>query len=382
MPTRLLGLALLILAVASTAAAGVRTASGLRLGQNGEITRFVLDLSESVPFEVKVLGDPDRAVVLLPEMRFAIEPGAGGQGQGVVRGYRVHVTEIGSSVVLDLARPASVLAAFLIPPRDGAGHRLVVDLKPQGPVEATSLTQLAALTPPPPLRKPAARRVIVLDAGHGGIDPGTISAGGVYEKEITLAMAQEMRRRLLATGRYTVVMTRDSDVFLSLGERVRVAREAQADLFVSIHADSLGEKTHRGGTVYTLSQTASDKEAEALAARENKSDIIAGVDFGNQPKEVMSILIDLAQRETMNLSAQFAQVLSAEMGQRVAMNRNSHRFAGFRVLSAPDVPSVLVELGYLSNPKDEAMIRSPAGRAKFAEALTEAVDRYFATLPH
>ena len=386
MRSRLLGLVLILLAVASTAVASIRTASGPRLGQNGEITRFVLDLSESVPFEVKVLGDPDRAVVLLPEMRFSVEPGAGQHGQGVVRGFRVHVTEIGSSVVLDLARPASVLAAFLIPPRDGAGHRLVIDLKPQGatggPAEAASLTQLAALTPPPPLRKPPSRRVVVLDAGHGGIDPGTISAGGVYEKEITLAVAQEMRRRLLASGRYTVVMTRDSDVFLSLAERVSVARQAQADLFISIHADSLGEKNHRGGTVYTLSQTASDKEAEALAARENKSDIIAGVDFGNQPKEVMSILIDLAQRETMNLSAQFAQVLSAEMRERVAMNRNSHRFAGFRVLSAPDVPSVLVELGYLSNPKDEAMIRSPAGRAKFAEALGEAVDRYFATLPH
>ncbi|WP_119422873.1 N-acetylmuramoyl-L-alanine amidase [Desertibaculum subflavum] len=382
MRTRLLGLALIFLAAASTAMASVRTASGLRLGQNGEITRFVVDISESVPFEVKVLGDPDRAVVLLPQMRFAVDPGAGEQGQGVVRGFRVHVTEIGSSVVLDLNRPVSVLAAFMIPPRDGAGHRLVVDLKPQGPPDATSLTQLAALTPPPPLRKPPARRVVVLDAGHGGIDPGAVSAGGFYEKEITLAMAQEMRRKLLALGRYTVVMTRDSDVFLSLAERVRAAREAQADLFVSIHADSIGERAHRGGTVYTLSQTASDKEAEALAARENKADIIVGVDFGNQPKEVMSILIDLAQRETMNLSAQFAQHLSDEMRQRVPMNRNAHRFAGFRVLSAPDVPSVLVELGYLSNPKDEAIIRSPAGRAKFAEALAEAVDRYFATLAH
>ena len=382
MRLRILGLALILLAVASTAWASIRTASGPRLGQNGEITRFVLDLSEPVPFEVKVLGEPDRAVVLLPQMRFSVEQGVGENGQGVVRGFRVHATEIGSSVVLDLARPASVLAAFVIPPRDGAGHRLVVDLKPLGPADAASLTQLAALTPPPPMRKPSARRVVVLDAGHGGVDPGTVSAGGAYEKEITLAVAQEMRRRLLANGRYTVVMTRDTDVFLSLAERVRVAREVQADLFISIHADSLGEKAHRGGTVYTLSQTASDKEAEALAARENKSDIIAGVDFGNQPKEVMSILIDLAQRETMNLSAQFAQVLSGEMRERVAMNRNSHRFAGFRVLSAPDVPSVLIELGYLSNAKDEAMIRSPAGRAKFAEALAEALDRYFATLPH
>jgi N-acetylmuramoyl-L-alanine amidase len=382
MPSRLLALVLILLAVCSTASASVRTVSGLRLGQNGEITRFVLDLSESVPFEVKVLGDPDRAVVLLPQMRFAVDPSAGARGRGIVRGFRVHATDIGSSVVLELERPASVLAAFLIPPRDGAGHRLVVDLKPQGPPSPDEMTQLAALTPPPPLRKPEARRVVVLDAGHGGVDPGTISAGGVYEKEITLAMAQEMRRRLEASGRYTVLMTRDSDVFLSLGDRVRIAREAQADLFISIHADSLGERSHRGGTVYTLSQTASDKEAEALAARENKSDIIAGVDFGNQPKEVMSILIDLAQRETMNLSAQFAQLLSTEMGKRVAMNRNPHRFAGFRVLSAPDVPSVLVELGYLSNPQDEAVIRSAAGRGKFAEALVQAVDRYFATLPH
>jgi N-acetylmuramoyl-L-alanine amidase len=386
---------LLLLTIASavpavTALAGVRTASGPRLGQTGDVTRFALDLSEAVPFEVKVFADPDRAVVLLPQMRFAVEPGIGAEGRGVVTGFRIHATEIGASVVLDLARPASVLAAFVLPPHDGAGYRLVVDLRPKGGSRAepagglaTSTpadAQLAAFSVPPPLRKPPSRHVVVLDAGHGGADPGAISASGFYEKEVTLAMAQEMRRRLVASGRYSVVLTRNTDLFIPLGDRVRIAREAQADLFVSIHADSIGERTHRGGTVYTLSQTASDKEAEGLAARENKADIINGVDFGEQSREVMSILIDLAQRETMNLSAQFAQILSGEMGQRVPMNRNSHRFAGFRVLSAPDVPSVLIELGYLSNAKDESMIRSAAGRGKFADALVEAVDRYFATL--
>ncbi len=367
--------------------AGAVSASGARLGENGSVTRFVVDLSEPVAFQVKTLGDPDRAVLLLPEMRWSLSPGVGQDGLGIVKGFRVHVTELGSSVVLDLLAPASV-DAFLLPPQDGAGSRLVLDLTPMASA-AESGTAIASaqaapavaavmVLPPPPMAKPRGKRLIVLDPGHGGVDPGAIGASGIYEKEITLAVALEMRRKLQATGRYSVLMTRSTDVFLPLDERVRVAREAEADLFVSIHADSLGSKNHRGGTVYTLSQTASDKEAEALAARENKADIIAGVNLLNQPKEVLSILIDLAQRESMNLSAQFAQILTVELRNRVAMNRNSHRFAGFRVLTAPDMPSVLVELGYLSNEKDEAVVRSRAGQAKFADALVDAVDRYFA----
>ncbi len=364
------------------------SASGARLGENGDTTRFVVDLSEPVAFQVKTLGDPDRAVLLLPEMRWSLLPGVGQEGLGIVKGFRVHVTELGSSVVLDLLGPASV-AAFLLPPQDGNGSRLVVDLRPRQASEGAGMTVAsgtapavapiaAVAAPPAPMSKPRGRRIIVLDPGHGGVDPGAVAASGAYEKDITLAVALEMRRKLLATGRYSVVMTRSTDVFLQLDERVRVAREADADLFVSIHADSIGSKDHRGGTVYTLSQTASDKEAEALAARENKADIIAGVNLVNQPKEVLSILIDLAQRESMNLSAQFAQILTGELRSRVTMNRNSHRFAGFRVLTAPDIPSVLVELGYLSNEKDEAVVRSRAGQGKFADALVEAVDRYFA----
>lgn len=379
----------LLLGCLSAPQAGAVSASGARLGENGETTRFVVDLSEPVAFQVKTLGDPDRAVLLLPEMRWSLSPGVGQDGLGIVKGFRVHVTELGSSVVLDLLAPASV-AAFLLPPQDGAGARLVVDLKPRLAADAGQVTAVAAASapavsqvsavaaPPAPMSKPRGRRVVVLDAGHGGIDPGAIGASGVYEKEITLAVALEMRRKLLATNRYSVLMTRSGDTFLPLDERVKVAREADADLFVSIHADSIGSKDHRGGTVYTLSQNASDKEAEALAARENKADIIAGVNLVNQPKEVLSILIDLAQRESMNLSAQFAQILTGELGSRVTMNRNSHRFAGFRVLTAPDMPSVLIELGYLSNEKDEAVVRSRAGQGKFADALVEAVDRYFA----
>lgn len=377
MPSRLLALVLIMLAVCSTASASVRTVSGLRLGQNGEITRFVLDLSESVPFEVKVLGDPDRAVVLLPQMRFAVDPSAGARGRGIVRGFRVHATDIGSSVVLDLERPASVLAAFLIPPRDGAGHRLVVDLKPQGPPSPDEMTQLAALTPPPPLRKPEARRVVVLDAGHGGVDPGTISAGGVYEKEITLAMALELKKQLEKTGRYQAVLTRDSDVFIRLRDRIAIARGAGADLFISLHADAHSTKNLRGASVYTLSEQASDSEAAALATKENKSDVIAGIDLSNENEVVTNILIDLAQRETKNLSARFAALLVAELKRDTLLLRNSHRFAGFAVLKAPDVPSVLVELGYLSSDEDEAELRSAKHRAKLGAAIRRAIDAFF-----
>jgi N-acetylmuramoyl-L-alanine amidase len=219
--------------------------------------------------------------------------------------------------------------------------------------------------------------LIYIDPGHGGPDPGTIGTTGTYEKDVTLAMAKELQRQLLATGRYRVKMTRDSDKFVALRPRFEMARRDHADMFISLHADANPFFAARGATVYTLSETASDSEAEALAAKENKADLIDGVDLSQQNNTVTSILIDLAQRETKNRSAAFAELLVHDMGQVTLMLRNSHRFAGFAVLKAPDIPSVLIELGYLSDAQDEALLISPLHRTKLATAMLHAIDGYY-----
>jgi N-acetylmuramoyl-L-alanine amidase len=250
--------------------------------------------------------------------------------------------------------------------------------------EDVSHTQLATLEVPValPPKKPAAGRdghvpVIVLDAGHGGKDPGAVGANGAMEKDITLQMAKELKRLLEANGRYRVILTREEDKLLALRQRMDVARTAAADLFISLHADHIEQTSLRGASVYTLSENASDAEAAKLAARENKEDLITGVDLSSQSAMVTSILIDLAQRETKNLSARFASMLSEELADRTHVISNSHRFAGFVVLKAPDVPSVLIELGYLSNEKDEAALGSKRHRRVLGSAIRDAIDRYF-----
>jgi N-acetylmuramoyl-L-alanine amidase len=217
----------------------------------------------------------------------------------------------------------------------------------------------------------------VLDAGHGGKDPGAVGANGTMEKNITLQMAKELKRLLEAGGRYKVILTREEDKLLALRQRMDVARGAAADLFISIHADHIEKTSLRGASVYTLSENASDAEAAKLAARENKEDLITGVDLSSQSAMVTSILIDLAQRETKNLSARFASMLSEELADHTHVLSNSHRFAGFVVLKAPDVPSVLIELGYLSNEQDEAALGSKRHRRVLGSAIRDAIERYF-----
>jgi len=229
----------------------------------------------------------------------------------------------------------------------------------------------------PALRPRNERRLIVVDAGHGGPDPGTIGPSGIYEKHITLAMARELKKQLEGTGRYKVALTRKRDVFIRLRERVRKSRDAGADLFISLHADSVKDRRISGPAVYTLSENASDKEAAALAHKENKSDLIAGIDLTHESREVTNILIDLAQRESMNQSAIFAEHLVKEIKRDIKVLRNTHRFAGFAVLKAPDVPSVLLEMGFLSNSRDERNLRSRSYRQKFANALRRGIDNYF-----
>ena len=221
---------------------------------------------------------------------------------------------------------------------------------------------------------------MVVDPGHGGVDPGTTGISGIYEKELTLAAAKELKRQLEASGRYQVVLTRDKDVFLPLRERVQLARTARAELFISLHADSIGSDSIVGSSVYTLSEKASDAQAAALAANENKADTIAGANLDGYSGEVADILIDLAQRETKNDSAKYAHDLVQELDRSGRMLEHASRSAGFAVLKAPDVPSVLLEMGYLSNPQEERELRDPAYRVRLMTAVKRAVDIYFAAL--
>ena len=245
-------------------------------------------------------------------------------------------------------------------------------------VSLVALTVPATLpAPPKPAGQPSHVPVIVLDPGHGGHDPGATATDGTMEKNITLQMAKELKRTLEASGRYKVVLTRQDDTFLPLRSRIDVARAAGADLFISLHADHNDDASLRGASVYTLSETASDTEAAAVAARENKEGLIAGVDLSNQSQMVTSILVDLAQRETNNQSARFAGMLTDSLAEGTLVLPDSHRFAGFVVLKAVDVPSVLIELGYLSNEDDEAALVSSRHRARMAKAVLDAIDHFF-----
>jgi N-acetylmuramoyl-L-alanine amidase len=221
------------------------------------------------------------------------------------------------------------------------------------------------------------KKTIVIDAGHGGVDPGAIGVDRSYEKNITLAVAKELKKQILKTGKYNVVLTRETDVFIPLKQRVAIARKAKADLFVSLHADSVGKKSTRGASVYTLSEKASDKEAELLASRENKADVIAGMDLSTENEEVAGILIDLAQRDTMNQSRQFASHVVKTVGKESLLLTKPNRSAGFAVLKAPDIPSVLIEMGYLSNPTDCKLLKTSSHQQKLSKLIASSVDAFF-----
>lgn len=355
-----------------------------------DVTRLVLEFSDSVTFEIFTLADPHRVVIDLPEVGWRLPQKPLPRHTGLVEQLRYGLFKPGNSrVVLDVNGPSAVRQAHILEPTPQNGPRLVVDLviKPRETAVAAPAraappppTETASLKFQPPLRKPQRerpQRVVVLDPGHGGIDPGAISLNGVYEKHITLAMARAVKAELEAKGGFKVVLTRDRDVFIRLRERVEFARRAGGELFISLHADAIKDASVRGFSVYTLSERASDTVAEELAEKENKADLIAGVDFSDKSPEVANILIDLAQRETMNDSARFAAGLVDDLRQQTRTLRNSHRFAGFAVLKAPDIPSVLIELGFLSNPQDEAQIRNTIHRDRLAKTIARAIRGHF-----
>jgi len=221
------------------------------------------------------------------------------------------------------------------------------------------------------------RRIVMIDPGHGGQDPGAIGIAGTREKFVVLDTARAIARQLAALGRYRVLMTRDSDEYIALRDRVTMAQTGHADLFVSVHADANPNRHIHGASVYTLSEKASDRQAAELAARENDADRVAGIDLSKHEPIVNEILYDLTRRETNNLSLRFAQALVAELGRDVTLMDHTHRSAGFVVLKAPDIPSALVELGCLSNAREERELREDGYQAKLAARVAGSIDNYF-----
>lgn len=371
----------------------------VRLGDHGTKTRFVLEMSDAADYRIFALDDPDRMVIDFDAAAWRAGP-ARTTGVGVVAGHRHGAQDDDSvRVVLDLTGPVRVVESFYLPAVGNHPFRFVLDLAPvSGAVAAPSpgpgapeappstsstapeLVSAALSVPlPPPLPPERARRhVVAIDAGHGGVDPGAIGVTGLREKDLTLDIARRLRTILEATGRYQVVLTRERDEFLRLRERVERAREARADLLISLHADSISDSSFRGASVYTLSDVASDREAELLAGRENRADALAGVALDPVDDITASILIDLAQRHTHNESSSMAQNLVTYLGEATRMVSQPNRQAGFVVLKAPDVPSALIELGYLSNRRDEQVLRSNDHRADLARAIAGAIERHFA----
>lgn len=358
-----------------------------RLGDHGDKTRFVLELTRAAPFTINAAasGQPQGLVV---EMEAALDV-ALPPGKGLVRDVQLQPGSRAGllRLVLPTTGPVHVQLAEVIPPRDGMPPRFILDIAP-GTVGAGGVDRsgggmvtpasVSTMSPPVPKAKPPPPLpMIVIDPGHGGQDPGAIAMGGGYEKEITLAMAREVARQLKASGRYRVALTRDRDIFIPLRERVAIARAKGADLFISLHADSITSKQVRGLSIYTLSEKASDREAEMLAQRENQSDAIGGLDLKGQTADVASILIGMSQRDTMNRSRRFAATLLKSLDREIAVLPGPLRSAGFAVLTAADVPAVLVEMGYLSHSQDAKLLTSDTHRKRMAASLLRAVDGYF-----
>jgi N-acetylmuramoyl-L-alanine amidase len=373
----------------------------VRVGQNGQTTRLVLDLTEKVAFNVFALAKPYRIVIDLPEVGWRLPSRPLPAGIGMLKSLRYGLFQPGTSrIVLDVDKPPNIEKSFILKPEGKTGYRLVVDLgyvKPEAftnvrkdiasqngvPTERTAASLAYVIPKPSAMIKPdiapvrSVKKTVFIDPGHGGVDPGTIGASGTYEKHITLAMARQLQSELNKTGKFHAMLTRNRDIFVPLRDRVARARDAGAELFISIHADATKNRKTRGLSVYTLSELASDRETAALAEKENKADLIAGINFGEESPEISDILIDLTRRESMNQSAKFAIGLVKQLRRQTKVLRNTHRFAGFAVLKAPDVPSVLVELGFLSNRSDEKALKDKKFRAKLAKGMVRAVISYF-----
>ena len=375
---------LLILLVAGTAsAASANLAGEMRVIGDADRTRFVVDLERNPDFNVLRLTNPYRLVIDMPDVDFT-EPAEPGEGRGLISDYRYGLIAPGKArIVLDLVGPVAIVNTFVLDAVPPEPARLVVDVVPTTAPDfetaaALDRAKLDAATPPADVARlvDSGRPIVVIDPGHGGIDSGASGKDGLLEKDVTLEFSLELARQLKVGGEVEPLLTRDGDQFLALSERVEVAEKHRAALFISVHADSVAEDYVRGATVYTLSDDASDSISAALAARENRSDILAGLSLEDQPDEVADILFDLARRETKNLSVRFAKALVSDLDGSVPLNGNPWRRGAFRVLKAPDVPSVLLELGYLSNEEDEKLFRSEEWPRVEAEVTAKAIKAF------
>ena len=428
-------LALLILMGSWTGQAYAFAINDIRFGTHPDKVRMVIELSEIKPFRTFAMESPSRLIIDMPSFDWNVSNIGRAQG-ATVTSIRQGTLQPGiGRIVIDFQHPVKIDSAFILP-RDPAASkpdRLVIDFErttaqglqaqnqkifgklqvpgDENPTTVTTTTtakqerpaavieEIAEVAPPieiaaapiptrkpahdAPLKTPAAGKkpIIVIDPGHGGVDPGALGANGVYEKQVTLNMAKALKEELEATGRYKVLLTREKDAYLKLYKRVEFARMNHADLFISLHADSIGKSNVSGASIYTLSEKASDEQTALLADRENRADLIAGMDLDTNDEQVATILVDLTMRDTMNQSKFFANKLVGHMDDgSIKMLENPHRYAGFAVLKAPDIPSVLIEMGFMSNPREAAQLTKPEYRRTLARSLVKGIDGYFAKL--
>ncbi len=361
-------------------------AVAVRLSQDQDGAKLVFDLSRKVDASASALAAPNRIVVDMPEVSFQLDPSVGRVGplhdDWLVKGFRFGLLAPGRSrVVVDLVRSACPADVSTRPIVDGASAaRLTIELKPCDPVAFAALVRPPAVSSPNVVDSPALALlpVIVLDPGHGGVDSGARGLGGVQEKALVYEFCTELKRRLDATKRYSIVMTRDGDQYVDLDDRVDVARAANASLFISVHADTLSEDAGvSGATVYTVADRASDAEAARIAARENAAGAGSSGRKRVEDPDVADILFDLKRRETRSYAHIFSRGLVSSLRSAAKLNHNPERSAGFVVLKAPEFPSVLVELGYLSNAQDVQALTSPEWRANAAAGMVNAIDAFF-----
>jgi N-acetylmuramoyl-L-alanine amidase len=357
------------------------------LAPGSQLQRYdSLEAAGSAPARVfvDIVGAPPAATAEQPASPAAMQVASASSTLQTMKDLVAAALSAADDMELGAGNTAGSVVAAPVPPlkpeppaADTAAVAQASDVQPGAGVTLAALPAYTGMIIPPPKPDLGKGKILVaLDAGHGGKDPGATGVDGTEEKVVTLKMAKQLKELLEATGRYEVLLVRKDDTLIPLRKRIEIARAANADVFISLHADHNDNKTFRGASVYTLSENASDAEAAALAARENKEDLITGVDLSHQSQMVTSILIDLAQRETKNLSARLASYVTAELSETTRMIYDSHRFAGFAVLKSPDVPSILVELGYLSNEADEKDLLSDRHRKRMAKAILRAIDHY------
>lgn len=358
---------------------------------DGELTVFSLTLSHGVQAQIFTVDNPYRVIVDLPDVAFKLPAGTGSEPAGLVKVFRYGLfAEHKARVVIEARGPVKVASAGMT--RAGRGQAVMLKISLAATDEATFAAGMGAapdaeeatIPVAPPQEKAAnSKPVVLIDPGHGGIDPGAIGSGNVTEKSIVFAVAQQLEAVLKASNRYDVRMTRTRDVFVPLDKRVKMSAEFSADLFISLHADAIAELAYaeniRGATIYTLSERATDERSRLMAEKENASDLIAGMsgvdeDGGDQVKD---ILYDLLRRETLNFSADFSNLLVSRLSKSIAMSKDPQKSAAFKVLKQPHAPSVLIELGYMSNSRDQATMTTKAWQTKVAGAIGAAVNSYF-----